>query len=222
MNINGNWNIGTNINFSTALKNKKFTINNNFGVFHRNDVSFFYDRHERTTLKNTTTDTNLNDKLGIAYRNNWIEIMLNGAISYRLERTKINPKYNQEPFTFHYGANFNFILPWGMRLVTNIVNQSRRGYINKSMNRDELIWNALISQSLFKGSATLSVEAYDILQKTCYITRSFNSVQRSIGVYDGINSYVMAHFIYRLNIFGGKMVKAGMMNKQLKKRGIRR
>ena len=72
------------------------------------------------------------------------------------------------------------------------------------MNRDELIWNAQISQTLFKGAASLSVEAYDILKKQSTIMRSLTANGRSVNQYNAINSYVMVHFIYRLNIFGGK------------------
>ena len=91
-----------------------------------------------------------------------------------------------------------------MTISTNITNQARRGYSDKSMNRDELIWNAQISQSLFKGAASLSLEAYDILKKQSTIMRSLTANGRSVNQYNAINSYVMVHFIYRLNIFGGK------------------
>ena len=222
MNINGNWDVGANFSIHTALKNKQFYIGSNTTVNHVNDVSYFYDRKEKTGMKNTITDTYIREKLTGTYRNDWMEATVNGSISYRLERNRMHPHNNQEPLTFYYGGNLNFIFPWGMKMVTNIVNQSRRGYTDTSMNRDELIWNALLSQSLFKGNATLSVEAYDILQRKSNLSRNFTSYQRSVSQYDGINSYVIVHFIYRLNIFGGKMVKAGAMNKQLRKRGIKR
>jgi hypothetical protein len=57
---------------------------------------------------------------------------------------------------------------------------------------------------LFKGAASLSVEAYDILKKQSTIMRSLTANGRSVNQYNAINSYVMVHFIYRLNIFGGK------------------
>ena len=94
-----------------------------------------------------------------------------------------------------------------MSLSTNIANQSRRGYRDASMNRNELIWNAQLSQTFLKGDATLSLEFYDILRQQSNITRSLTSSGRSVYEYNGINSYCMVRFIYRLNIFGGKKVK---------------
>ena len=94
-----------------------------------------------------------------------------------------------------------------MSLSSNLSNQSRRGYRDNSMNRNELIWNAQISQTFLKGDATLSLEFYDILHQQSNITRSLTSSGRSVYEYNGINSYCMLRFIYRLNIFGGKKVK---------------
>ena len=93
-----------------------------------------------------------------------------------------------------------------MSVSTNISNQGRRGYRDSSMNRDELIWNAQLSQTFLRGNATVSLEAYDILKRQSNITRSLTANGRSVYEYNGVNSYFMLRFIYRLNIFGGKNV----------------
>ena len=73
------------------------------------------------------------------------------------------------------------------------------------MNRDELIWNAQISQNFLKGNAaTVSIQFYDILKKQSNISRSITAAMRSDTEYNAIYSYCMVHFIYRLNLFGGK------------------
>ena len=84
-------------------------------------------------------------------------------------------------------------------------NQSRRGYQDASMNTNELLWNAQISQSFLKGKPlTVSVQFYDILRQQSNLTRTINAMQRSDTEYNSINSYVMLHAIYRFNAFGGK------------------
>ena len=203
-NINGNWNVMGMFNYNTALKNQKYTINTVTQVNYTNNVGYLTDNKTHVEQKNTTTNLTLGERVNGAYRNDWFEFGINGAINYSVERNKLNAQNNQEPFTFSYGANTQIILPWNMTISTNITNQARRGYSDKSMNRDELIWNAQISQSLFKGAASLSVEAYDILKKQSTIMRSLTANGRSVNQYNAINSYVMVHFIYRLNIFGGK------------------
>ena len=154
--------------------------------------------------KNTTTNLTLNERLNATFRNDWLEFGVNGTLSYSIEKDKLTPSNNQQPYTFSYGANTTVNLPWNMSISTNLTNQSRRGYSDSSMNRNELIWNAQIAQTFLKGDATVSLEFYDILQQQSNITRSLTASGRSVYEYNGINSYCMVHFIYRLNIFGGK------------------
>ena len=97
-----------------------------------------------------------------------------------------------------------------MTFTTNIANQSRRGYTDSSMNRNELIWNAQLSQTFLKGAATISFEMYDILKQQSNISRSLTADGRSVSEYNGVNSYCMVHFIYRLNIFGNKEARGNM------------
>ena len=211
-NINGNWSAMGMFGFNTALKNKKFTINSFSRVAYNNNVAFLYDQLELRNEKNTTTELTLMERLNAAYRNDWVEVGVNGSINYSFEKNKLQPDNNQNPYTFSYGGNLNFNLPWNMTIATNIINQSRRGYVDTSMNRNEVIWNAQIAQTFFKGSTTVSVEYYDILRQQSNISRSLTASMRSVSEYNGINSYLLVHVIYRLNVFGSKAAREKMQN----------
>lgn len=211
-NINGNWNAFGMFGFNTALKNKKYTINTFTNVNYQNNVAFLYNQDTKNNDRNTSTGLTLGERVTGSYRNDWFEFSLNGSIDYTAERNKLRPENNQEPYTYSYGASTNITMPWKMTLATNIANQSRRGYRDSSMNRDELIWNAQLAQSLLKGAATVSFEVYDILRQQSNISRSLSADMRSVSEYNGINSYCMVHFIYRLNIFGSKAAREKMMN----------
>ena len=210
-NINGNWNAFGMFGYNTALKNKKYTINTFTTLRYTNNVGYLTDS-TKVERKNTTTEFSVSERLNAAYRNDWIEFGLNGSFSYSVERDKLQRVNNQEPYTFSYGANTTLTAPWGMSFSTNIANQSRRGYSDVELNNNELIWNAQIAQSLLRGAATVSFEMYDILGKQSNITRSLTSSGRSVYQYNGVNSYCMVHFIYRLNIFGSKAARDKMMN----------
>ena len=211
-NINGNWNAFGMFGFNTALKNKKYTINTFTNVNYQNNVAFLYNQDTKNNDRNTSTGLTLGERVTGSYRNDWFEFSLNGSINYTAERNKLRPENNQEPYTYSYGASTNITMPWKMTLATNIANQSRRGYRDSSMNRDELIWNAQLAQSLLKGAATVSFEVYDILRQQSNISRSLSADMRSVSEYNGINSSCMVHFIYRLNIFGSKAAREKMMN----------
>ena len=160
--------------------------------------------------KNTTTNLSLGERVGGRYRNDWLEIGLNGSLNYTFEKDKLNPENNQEPYTFSYGGNLQVYAPWGTTISTNMTNQARRGYSDASMNKNELIWNAQVAQSFLKGALTLSFEWNDILREQSNITRMLTSSGRSVYTYNGINSYGMVRVIYRLNIFGSKEARDQM------------
>ncbi len=214
-NINGNWNVFGMFGMNTALKaNPKFTIETFTNGRYANNVSYITTGEMMDAQKNTTTDLTLGERLGARYRNDWLEVGVNGSINYTFEKDKLNPENNQEPYTFSYGGNVQLYAPWGTTISTNITNQARRGYSDASMNKNELIWNAQVAQSFLKGALTLSLEWNDILKEQSNITRSLTSTGRSVYTYNGVNSYGMVRVIYRLNIFGSKEARDMMKNRR--------
>ena len=214
-NINGNWNVFGMFGINTAFKNnKKFTIGTFTNASYNNHVGYITTGEMKDAQKNTTTALSLGERLNGAYRNDWIEIGLNGSLNYTFEKDKLNPQNDQEPYTFSYGGNLQIYTPWKMTISTNMVNQARRGYSDASMNRNELIWNAQVAQSFLKGSLTVSLEWNDILKEQSNITRSYTSSGSSVYTYNGINSYGMIRAIYRFNIFGSKEAREKMMNRR--------
>ena len=85
---------------------------------------------------------------------------------------------------------------------------SRRGYSSANMNTNELIWNAQISyRFLYKKQATISLQAYDILHQRSNISRNITAYSRSDRETNSIYSYVMAHFIWRFNLWGNRQAR---------------
>ncbi|WP_299233135.1 TonB-dependent receptor [uncultured Bacteroides sp.] len=205
-NINGNWNIFGMVGGNIALKNKKYTINTFTTTRYSNMVSYISSKQVTTDSdKNITKQLNLGERLRGTYRSEWWEISLNGSINYMHSRNSYQTSSNLDTYQFSYGASTNINLPWNMSISTDLSQNSRRGYADESMNRDELLWNAQISQNFLKGNAaTISVQFYDILRNQSNISRVISAAMRSDTEYNAIYSYCMVHFIYRLNLFGGK------------------
>ena len=90
---------------------------------------------------------------------------------------------------------------------------SRRGYSDASMNTNELIWNAQISQGFLQGKPlTVSLQFYDILQQQSNFSRTISAMARTDNEYNAITSYAMLHVIYRINLFGTREARRGMRN----------
>ena len=214
-NINGNWNVFGMFGINTAFKNnKKFNIGSFTNASYNNHVGYLTTGEMKDAQKNTTTSLSLGERLNGTYRNDWLEVGVNGSLNYTFEKDKLNPKNNQEPYTFSYGGNLQVYTPWNMTISTNMTNQARRGYSDASMNRNELIWNAQIAQSFLKGALTFSFEWNDILKEQSNIMTSYDSNGRKTYTYNGINSYGMIRAIYRFNIFGSKEAREKMMNRR--------
>lgn len=205
-NINGNWNLFSMLGSNTALRNKKYTINTFTTASYNNIVSYISDNTETTNDdRNKTRQLRLGERLRGTYRTDWWEVSLNGSLNYTHSRNNYQEQNNMDTYDFSYGASTNIRLPWNMSIATDLSQNSRRGYSDNSMNRDELIWNAQISQDFLKGNAaTVSIQFYDILRNQSNVSRAITAAMRSDTEYNAIYSYCMVHFIYRLNLFGGK------------------
>ena len=228
MNINGNWNTNTNLMFNSALGPKKyFNVHTFTGINYGNNVSYQSSNADGSNWGNifnpdgsvnmdkifqntplekaTTKTTSINENLRLNFRNDLLEVGVNSGFNYMHARNDIQENANLDTWTFNYGGNFQINMPWHMQLSTDISQQSRRGYEDATMNTDELIWNAQLSQNFLKNKAlTLSVQWYDILRQRSNISRSISATTRSDSWNRAIHSYVMVHVIYQLNLLGNK------------------
>ena len=212
MNINGNWSTGMFFNFNSAIdRDRFFTINTHTNVNFSNQVGYL-DPKQYTELKSTTKNLNVGERLSLNYRNDWLDVGINGSINYsHSENNVIKTNNTPDTYNFSYGFNTNITLPWGTSLSTDINMNSRRGFQQASMNTNELIWNLQIAQSFLKSKLlTISFQAYDILGEQSNISRMVNAVMSSDSRYNSINQYCMLHVIYRLNLFGNREARQGM------------
>lgn len=211
-NINGNWNMNTAVMFNTPLDSAGYWNINTFANFsYANNVGYISLSRDASSLKNTTRDMNIGDRLAGSYRNDWIEVELNGAFNYRRSKNELQSASNSNIWQYSYGGSINLTAPWGTTLSTDMNMNSRRGYTDNSLNTNELVWNAQVSQSFLKGnSLTVMLQFYDLLHQQSNLSRSITASMRSDTEYNSINSYVMLHVSYRLNLFGGKNARQGM------------
>ena len=205
-NINGNWNGNLGFMFNTAVDSAAFFNVNTFtNLSYAHNVGYVSVDMKSDSQKSVTTSTGISERLAGSYRNEWLEIELNGSVNYQHNRSELQTNNNLDTWQFTYGGMVGITAPWGTSLTTNLNMQSRRGYSDSSMNTNELIWNAQVSQSFLKGNAlTVSLQLYDILHQQSTISRTISASMRSDTEYNAITSYGMLHVIYRLNLFGGK------------------
>ena len=204
-NINGNWNAFGMFMFNTAIDSTGlFNVNTFTTLRYANNVGYVSVDRNSDSQKSTTRTTTIGERLAGSFRNDWLEFELNGQLEYMHARSVLQENNNLDTWTFSYGANVMLTAPWGSQLSTGLNMNSRRGYNDASMNTNELIWNAQLSQSFLRGNAlTVTLQFYDILHQQSTFSRAVTAMQRSDTEYNAITNYAMVHVIYKLNIFGG-------------------
>ena len=204
-NINGNWNSSLFLMFSSALDSAAyFNLNTTTNLSYNHNVGYVQVAGDKESQKSVTTAMGVGERLALSYRNEWLEIELNGSLNYQKNRSELQTNNNLDTWQFTYGGMLGITCPWGTALSTNMGMQSRRGYADASMNTNELIWNAQLSQSFLRGNAlTVSLQFYDILHQQSTVSSMLSAMQRSDTEYNAITNYAMLHVIFRTNIFGG-------------------
>ena len=72
-------------------------------------------------------------------------------------------------------------------------------YSYKTMNTEEVVWNATLSRGFFHGNMTLSIDGFDILGQLSNVRQTLNAQGRTETWFNSIPRYVMFRVIYRLN-----------------------
>ena len=210
-NINGNWNARGAFMFNTAIDSAGVWNINTFTTLAYTNAVGYLSLDGKTSQKNTTKQTQVGERIAMGYRNNWLEVNLNGTLNYNHARNKLQASSNMNTWQFSYGPSITATMPWDMSLSTDLSQSSRRGYSDKSMNTNELVWNAQLSQGFLKGKPlTVMIQFYDLLHQQSTLSRALTAMARTDTEYNSINSYAMLHVIYRLNIIGGKQARETM------------
>ncbi len=210
MNINGNKGTGIGGGINTGLGEKKlFTVGANAGFNYNYRVGFYnnanVDDSDDQDIRSITRDLSTNCGANVGFRNEVFHAEVGGNLNYSHLRNNMNTNGNQSVYNFSYGGQVQWTLPWKTEIATDIYMNSRRGYAMKEMNTNELLWNASISHSFFKGKAlTIKAEVFDILGQQTNISRSVSAFSRNDSRNNSIYQYAMFSLIYRFSIFAGK------------------
>lgn len=220
-NINGNWSTRGQFLFNSAIDSAGlFNVSTNTEIRYTNSVGYV-SIDNQDSQKNTTRSTSFEEELTAGFRNDWFEFELNGSVEYEHSRNKLQPNSNLDTWEFAYGFNSNVRLPWGTEVAFDLNMNSRRGYSDESLNTNELIWNAQVSQSFLKGkNLIVMLQFYDLLHQQSNFSRTINAMQRSDTEYNAITSFGMLHVIYRLNLFGSKEARQNMQPRGPRDRGM--
>ena len=228
-----NWSTSMNLSFNQTIPNSKWRYSTSATAQFRHQESYMstgrigqYNPGSGTggaAVLSQTESISAGENGSVTYRNDWFEATVNGRFNYSHSENNQRQNGNMDTYTFSYGGRANARLPWrNLNLGTDLTMQSRRGY-SGGYNRNDLIWNANASISFLKGNAgTLQIQYYDILNDESNVTRSVSTTGRTDTKNNNIHSYIMLHFILRVNVFGNRAARQEMRQESRAMMGGRR
>lgn len=199
MNINGNWDMGASFDFNGILdKKNRFTLSNRTEIGYINSVDYVAIEGESGKNPRSSVRTaKANETVSLDYSF--------GKYSFgaKLRCAYIHAEGNREDFKtintadVDYGLNATLELPLKLRLFTDITLYSRYGYSDKSMNTNNLVWNARLERSF--GKFTVMADGFDLLGKLSNVRKVINAQGRTETWYNTVPRYAMLHIMYKLH-----------------------
>jgi hypothetical protein len=213
-NINGNWNASLGVGFNIGLDTlNRWDISGSINGRYDHRIGYVNLYRTANSERNVTHTYNLSPDISLSYRNSWFSGSLNGRLNYARTENRLQASNNLTTWNYSYGASTKITFPWGTSLSTDINMFSKRGYSDESLNTNELIWNAQLSQGFLRGKRlTVMLQLYDILHEQTTFSRMVNANGWRDQEVNAITSYAMLHVSYRLNFFGGGQGRGGRGN----------
>ena len=210
-NYDGNWSTSGGITFNMGLDTlNRWDFSGSLRGNYRHQVSYVNQNRTETPDRNVTHSINLSPDVSLSFRNRWLNISLNAETTYARTENRLQASRNLTTWNFSYGGNTRITFPWGTDLSTDFHVYSKRGYADATLNTNEMLWNAQLSQSFLRGKKlTVILQWYDILHEQTNFTRTINATGWTDREVNAITSYAMLHVSYRLNFFGGSGNRGG-------------
>ena len=210
-NINGNWSTNLGMSFNIGLDTlNRWDISGSIDGRYDHRIGYVNLNRTAEPDRNVTHTYNLAPSVSLSYRNSWLSFSLNGRTTYARTENRLQASNNLTTWNYSYGGNTKITFPWGTNLSTDFHVFSKRGYSDATLNTDELIWNAQLSQSFLRGKPlTIMLQWYDILHEQTNFSRMVNANGWRDQEVNAITSYAMLHVSYRLNLFGNGNNRGG-------------
>ncbi len=168
------------------------------------------DKWAQDFLDNTTRSFGFTERLRATYRSDDVEVMLSGRTRmskpwYTVQAAVAATWANQVSASFKWTVGQS-----GFEISTDGNYNWYRGYTTAQPS--EFVWNASVSQQVFRRRGTVSLKAYDILDQAKNLTVTDTANYHEEVRNNTLGRYIMLSFTWRFGNFG----KAG---EQMRARG---
>ncbi len=161
---------------------------------------------ETESHENTVNTLTINNGGHIRYNYKTLNVRALGSFNWRHSDGKMYDFSTLDAFDYNYGLEARYTTPalWGkkaggMTLSADATMYSRRGYGSTSLNTDDFVLNASLSQPFMSGKLILRLEGFDLLHQLSATQYIVNAQGRTETWYRSLPHYLMLHAVWRMN-----------------------
>jgi len=211
-NSNINYSMSSSYVGSTTLNTDRFWKDEDKSDF---DYEAFHDAYPDLNstpdfIVNSTKTLSVMERLNLNYRSDNFEVRLNGGTRFSKPWYSVKNENANDDITWNnsVGGSINWTIGYtGLTFTTDANYNWYNGY--KTDQPSRLIWNAGLQMPIIYNSATIALNAYDMLGQRQNLSRNetgnYLSESRSLS----IGRYVILSFTWRFGTFGGRNGRMG-------------
>lgn len=143
----------------------------------------------------------VSERAGARLRLDNVDLSAYGSFSYNQARNSFQTNNDKQIWNYGVDGYMTLILPYKFRIESDIRWRVNTGYSDGYEN-EQIIWNASVSRSFFKGNAgTLRFKIYDILKQRTNISRNIGASFTEDSEFNSLTSFFIVSFVYQFNVF---------------------
>ena len=198
-NINGNWQAWGNISYGKSVGEKRYfriTTTTDYRYHHSVDLSSI--DGTAASKRNTVHNLSIGETLKGDFRLHDWNITATTHATWRHATSPTEVFHTVNAWDYNYGMTLTKQMLKNLDLNTELTMWSRRGYTDRSMDEDCLIWNACVTYAFgHLKQWILKVDGVDILHQRSNVRIFLNAQGRTETWYKTIPSYWMLHLMFQ-------------------------
>lgn len=199
-NVNGNWKMGGSCNVGSAIDARKhlhWILNTSYNYTHSVDLSGTLSENQ------SQLSTVLSHRVTVAPEMKYVFKELTLRVAGGLDWNNYHRKDDsvlgtQNIFNIRYGGDVIYSFPFRLQVSTDINMYSNRGFSDRRMNIDKLLWNAQLTYPFCKGKLLAKLICSDILGQRTNVDYTVNAQGRVETWKNNIGRYLIGTLQWKL------------------------
>lgn len=200
-NVSGAYHASAQFDFTRFLdKRQRWSWQTTLNADYNHSVDHVLQAGMTESSPNAVNTLTLHDGLWFQYQHQDLSLRATGDIRWRHSEGKMRDFTTLNAYDYQYGLAARYTLPVLKTTLSVDGNMySRRGYGSKTLNTDDFVLNASISQPFLKGKLIASIEAFDLLHQLSSTQYAINAQGRTETWNRSLPNYIMFHVVYHFS-----------------------